>query len=92
MRRIRLNLPTGRYQGYRNQDLIHDALVNAWTAAGAPAERVLGPGAGIWHFGTLGWRNGQENRGHTLIVGTADPELSRHLDRLSPDHVRTARP
>lgn len=76
MYRIRIALPRKEFVAYRNLDIIHDALINAWTRAGASSDALLGTRAGNWHFGTLGWRNKVESRAHTLVVGTPDESLS----------------
>ena len=92
MYRIRLTLPKRMASGYRNLDLLHDALVNGWTAAGAASDQVVGPSAGLWTFAPLGWRANGENRAHTLVVSTADARLAEVLARLTPDQVRHRRP
>lgn len=42
MLRIRLTLSKRKEAVYRNLDILHDALVNAWTCAGAASEEVIG--------------------------------------------------
>jgi hypothetical protein len=91
MNRIRILLPKGRAAAYQFQDLLHDALVNGLTAAGAPPESVVGRSAGLWHFAALGWRNRTACRAHTLVVGAADPRVADALERIRPEdivHVR----
>ncbi|MDM8524305.1 CRISPR-associated endoribonuclease Cas6 [Desulfococcaceae bacterium HSG8] len=90
MYRIRLILPKRQDVGYRNLDILHDALINAWECAGAKADQVMGMNAGLWNFGALGWRRG-ENRVHTLVISTSDPELSQYLKRFNPSDVNYAR-
>ena len=87
MYRIRLSLPKGAPATYRNLDIIHDSLVQAWIEAGAVPESVVGRQAGIWHFGVLGWRNKRENHAHTVVVGTSDDNLSRYLKKINPSAV-----
>lgn len=91
MHRVRITLPKRNRVDYRNLDILHDALVNAWTAAGAPADAVVGPAAGFWHFAALGWRRNGGNQVHTLVVGTPDPGLEKWLTALDPAHVSHAR-
>ena len=91
MYRIRMILPKRQSAAYRNLDLLHDALVNGLIAAGAAPEQVIGAGAGIWHFAALGWRNGNKNRVHTLVVGTADAVLAGHLQQLDPADIQKNR-
>ena len=63
MLRIRLQLPKGAgLQVYSHQDLIHDALVNAWVEAGATSADIIGYQAKSWNFAALGW-----HRGHTVL-------------------------
>ncbi len=76
---------------YRNLDLLHDALVNAWVDAGACGDAITGSKAFPWHFGVLGWHYGDTNRCHTLVVGSPDPTLSNYLKRLKPNSLIHAR-
>lgn len=91
MPRIRLQLQPGHYAQYRNLDLLHDALINAWTAAGIAAERVLGAEALPWNFAALGGHHKDGNHAHTLVIATPSRELAPYLDRLEPAQVRYAR-
>ncbi len=91
MYRIRLSLPRGQEARYRNLDILHDALVNAWTAAGVPPESVIGRRARLWHFAALGGRRGGQNWVHTLVIGTPDPDLAQCLVRIDPALVAHAR-
>lgn len=92
MFRTRLTLPRHRTAFYRHQDLLHDALVNGWTAAGAPADAVLGANASPWTFAALGGRyDATRNHVHTLVVSTPDPHLAACLHRLDPAAVRQQR-
>ncbi len=91
MLRIRIQLPKGQLAVYRHLDLLHDALVNAWTAAGAPPDLVLGAQAGPWNFAALGWHQAREGRTHTLVVSTPNRELTNYLYQLDPAEVRQAR-
>ena len=87
MYRIRISLPKRISVTYRNLDIIHDALIQAWLDAGAASESVIGQHAGIWHFGVLGWRKGKENHAHTLVVGTPDDALSSNLKEMDPSTI-----
>ncbi|MCF8142440.1 MAG: CRISPR-associated protein Cas6 [Deltaproteobacteria bacterium] len=91
MHRVRITLPKRKSVDYRNIDTLHDALVNAWTAGGAPAEAVVGPNAGMWHFAALGWRQKEGNKVHTLVVGSPDPQLGTWLSEMDPADIRHAR-
>ncbi len=91
MHRVRITLPKRGGADYRNLDILHDALVNAWTAGGATAEEVIGPNARVWHFAALGWRRNGGNTAHTLVVGTPDPALGQRLARMDPGEIRHAR-
>ena len=91
MNRIRIVLPKGRAAEYRYQDILHDSLVNGLTAAGLPAESLIGPSAGLWHFAALGWRNRDVCRVHTLVAGAADPRIAEALEKLRPEDVAHAR-
>jgi len=91
MYRIRITLPKRSGVDYNNLDMLHDALVNAWTTCGAVANDVIGPDAKIWHFAALGWRRNGGNRAHTLVIGTADPNLGKYLSRIDPAQIRHAR-
>lgn len=91
MYRLRISLPKGQTARYRHLDLLHDALINAWTTAGAPAEQVLGIGARPWNFAALGWHRGDRNEVHTLVVSTPDPDLATRLSTLESGQIRQAR-
>jgi len=91
MYRLRLSLPKGQGVAYRNLDVLHDALVNAWTAAGAEPRTVVGHEALSWHFAALGRRLNGYSMVHTLVVGTPSPRLSEFLMRIDPAQVSHAR-
>jgi CRISPR-associated endoribonuclease Cas6 len=91
MRRYRFSLPSGHSVEYRHLDLLHDALVAAWTVQGVPSERICGPAALPWNFAPLGFHRGKTGRVHTLVVSTPSPELADALDRLRPEDIRYAR-
>lgn len=91
MRRYRFSLPPGQSVDYRHLDILHDALVAAWTAQGIPAEDVIGPAARPWNFAPLGFHRGKIGRVHTLVVTTPAPELAGALDRMRPEDIRYAR-
>lgn len=91
MHRIRISLPKRQYARYRHLDLLHDALINAWTAAGADAAQVLGMNAAPWTFATLGGHRGNEGWVHSLVVSTADPALAGILARFDPADIRQTR-
>lgn len=91
MFRVRLRLPKGRYAAYRYLDLVHDALVNALTAAGADADQVLGSAALPWNFAALGHHRGHEGLVHSLVISTPSPILTKALACIDPASVRYAR-
>jgi CRISPR-associated endoribonuclease Cas6 len=91
MLRMRFRLPRGVTASYRYLDLIHDALVNSWTAAGVSVDQVLGAQARPWNFATLGFRRAGRNHVHTLVVSTPDPDLARGLARIGPRDIQHAR-
>ena len=92
MYRIRLQLPKRHLADYHHLDLLHDALVNAWTEAGAKTNQILGVDAKPWTFAALGGRrNGRIGYTHTLVISTPDPQLTMFLQRFSPEWVRYAR-
>lgn len=92
MYRIRLCLSkNGPLAQYHYQDLIHDALINAWCAAGAKPEEVIGAQAKPWVFAPLGFHRAAGNSLHTLVVSTPDPLLSSYLQRLDPQRIRKVR-
>ena len=91
MHRIRLRLPEGQTASYSYQDILHDALINAWMAAGASIEQVLGTQARPWTFAALGWRRSNQGLAHSLVVATPDAALARFLRCFDPACVRYAR-
>lgn len=91
MHRIRLSLPKRQEITYRNLDIIHDALVNGWVAAGASPDNATGWSACPWNFAALGWRSEGVSRVHTLMVSTPDSTLAPFLSRFDPAQVVYAR-
>lgn len=91
MYRLRVQLPKRQSASFRHQDILHDALVNAWTAAGVAGSDVTGPHAKPWTFAPLGYRQDKLGKVHTLVVATPDPALSAALKHLDPAEVRYAR-
>jgi CRISPR-associated endoribonuclease Cas6 len=91
MYRLRIRLPKGQAASYRYLDLLHNALVNAWIAAGAAADEVIGAAARPWNFAALGWHRKDRNSVHTLVVSTPDPDLAKRLRVLDPASIRYAR-
>jgi hypothetical protein len=91
MLRIRLSLPKGNHAVYRHLDLVHDAVVNALSAAGAASDQIVGPGALPWNFAALGYHRGHEGVVHSLVVSTPSPILAQPLGRIDPAAVRYAR-
>ena len=91
MKRVRITQPKNQSLTYRYGDVLHDALVNGWIAAGAKPEEVVGPNARPWHFGALGWRRRQESAVHTLTIGTADQHLSKILTNIRPEDIKQVR-
>lgn len=92
MLRIRLQIPKGEpVQVYSHQDLIHDALVNAWVEAGANSSDIIGHQAKPWNFAALGWHRGHQGFAHSLVVSTPEPALARILSRLKPEHITKRR-
>ena len=91
MYRLHIGLPKGQAASYRYLDLLHNALVNAWIAAGAAADEVVGAAAWPWNFAALGWHRKDRNYVHTLVVSTPDPGLAKRLRVLDPASIRYAR-
>ena len=87
MLRIRLQLPKGEEQHYDHLDLIHDALINGLTAAGADSSDLIGHQAKPWTFAPLGWHRGHKGVVHSLIISTSDPKLSGVLSRIDPAQI-----
>jgi len=91
MLRIRVTLPTRNSVKYHHLDLLHDALINAWTAAGATIEQVHGESALPWNFAALGKTGHTDKIVHTLIVSTPAPALSQCLRNFKPQDIHYAR-
>ncbi len=85
------NLPKDQQVYYCHQDIVHDALVNAWITAGADSGQIIEASALPWHFAVLGWHRQGGNQAHSLVVSTPDPNLARTLARFDPAHIRYAR-
>lgn len=92
MLRIRIQLlKPEKAKTYSHQDLIHDALVNAWAAAGATTEDVIGSHSKPWTFAVLGFHRGHVGYVHTIIVSTSDLNLARLLTRFKAETITKRR-
>jgi CRISPR-associated endoribonuclease Cas6 len=91
MFRVRIQLPKRQSQQYRYYDILHDALINAWIAAGAKSHEVIGVSALLWNFAALGQHEKQQGNVHTLIVATPDKTLAAYLARFEVKHIRYIR-
>ena len=91
MLKTRLTLPKQQLVHYRYFDILHDALVNAWVAAGISAEEVTGMNARPWNFAPLGKHQGSDNTVHSLIVSTSDTILAKYLAQFNPQDIHYAR-
>jgi CRISPR-associated endoribonuclease Cas6 len=89
MNRIRIRLP--KTACYQHLDLLHDALINGFTATGVEAEEIIGSSASPWNFAALGRRYKDASSVHTLVVSTLDPRLAQKLRQMDPVHIRHAR-
>ncbi len=91
MLRIRIQLPRQQVQYYRYYDILHDALINAWIAAGADAKDVIGASALLWNFAALGKHQSTQGMVHTLIVSTPDKTLASYLAKFESKNIRYIR-
>ena len=91
MRRCRFTLPPGRWVEYEYLDILHDALVTAWTAQGVPSAAICGETSEPWNFAPLGYHKGKTGRAHTLVVSTPSTGLAEALGRMQPEDIRYAR-
>lgn len=91
MRRYRFSIQPRQWVDYWHLDILHDALVSAWSDQGIPSARLCGQAAQPWNFAALGYHRGQAGRAHTLVVSTPAPELAAALDRMRPEDIRYAR-
>lgn len=92
MLRLRIQLlKPKKAKTYSHQDLVHDALINAWAAAGASTEDVIGSQSKPWTFAVLGWHRGHTGFVHTIIVSTSDLDLARLLTRFKPETITKRR-
>jgi hypothetical protein len=80
---------------YRSLDAIHDAAIAMLTAAGAPADRLIGPAAAIWNAGPVFprpvERGGDLRLATKIVVSTADQEIAKFLARAKPEEMRSRR-
>ncbi|MDY6991975.1 MAG: CRISPR-associated endoribonuclease Cas6 [Pseudomonadota bacterium] len=91
MLRARISLPKQQSVHYHYLDVLHDALVNAWTAAGAAGTEVTGMNARPWTFAALGHRTAKDSLAHSLVVSTPDTTLAQWLYQLKPKDIHYAR-
>lgn len=86
--RIRFSAPRGMYARVRYLDSLHGALVNAWTACGAPGTDVTGRNAANWSFGAVGSATAAGFILKSLVIGAEGPRLEPVLRRLVPETIR----
>ncbi|MBL8253890.1 MAG: CRISPR-associated protein Cas6 [Candidatus Competibacter sp.] len=91
MRRVRICLPRGQVATYRHLDVLHDALIQGWEAAGVSADQVMGYRARPWTFAALGYHRQRTGYAHTLVVATPDPLLAEGLAALKTAAIRYSR-
>jgi CRISPR-associated endoribonuclease Cas6 len=92
VQRIRIQLSSKKSEYYQFLDILHDAIVNAWTAAGAMSEQVTGINALPWNFAALGGQTQQRDKTvHTLIVSTPNTELAKILVNFNSADIQYAR-
>lgn len=85
MLRVRIQLPKqAPLQEYDHYDLLHDAIINAWKAAGARSEDLISHQAKAWTFAPLGWHRGKRGLAYGLVITTVDATLAMSLSRLDP--------
>ena len=86
--RVRFVAPRGSFVRVRFLDSVHAALINAWTAGGAEAGAVIGPGARNWSFGAVGTATSGGVLMKSLVVGAEDASLEPPLGGLTPEAIR----
>ncbi len=91
MRRVRICLPCGRTVTYRHLDVLHDALIQGWEAAGVSVDQVVGHRAHPWTFAALGYYRQHTGYAHTLVVSTPDSLLAERLVFLKTEAIRYSR-
>ena len=91
MIRMKLQLPKGEQAEFTHQDLVHDALINAMTKAGASIDDVLGYKAEPWTFAALGRSRKSKRSIHTIVVSSPSSKLEEFLKQLKTEDVRYAR-
>lgn len=95
MLRVIVQLPKQESVRYQYLDIIHDALIAAWLAAGAKTEDVYGHTAKPWTFAALGWNKKQDRESYNfvqrLVISTPSPELAKHLLNITPEMIKYAR-
>lgn len=91
MLKTRLTLPKQQPIYYHYSDILHDALINAWVAAGISADEVTGMSARPWNFAPLGKHQGSDNTVHSLVVSTPDTVLAKYLAQFNPQDIHYAR-
>ena len=87
MYRVRFVLPPRHAVRYHHLDVLHDALVQGWVAAGVQSDRVCGSDAAPWNFAALGRHQGKEGICHSLVVSTPSPDLACALRAMEPSSV-----
>ena len=91
MLRLRIQLPPRQSQRYSHYDLLHDALIHAFVAAGASPEMIIGVNAKAWTFAALGHFDNNFSNAHSLIIATPDAELGVIFNKIQPSEIKKTR-
>ena len=86
--RVRLTATRGESVKLRFLDVIHAALVNAWTTCGAQRTDVVGRDAANWSFGAVGTATTNGFTMKSLVIGAEGGPLEPVLGRLLPEAIR----
>ena len=85
--RIRLTAPRETSVQIRYLDSVHAAIVNAWCAAGAHSQDVIGPAAQPWSFGSSGLVNRNRMVLKSLVIGAEGNALPGFLAHMTPNAI-----
>lgn len=67
--RVIFSSPTGDCVNFRFLDSLHGTIINAWTAAGASPDSVIGMNSENWSFGAVGYATRRGFRLKSLVIG-----------------------
>ncbi len=85
--RVIFSAPEKTFATFRFLDSLHGAIINAWAAAGIPADSVIGYNSKNWSFGAVGRATSKGFVLRSVVIGVENG-LESALSALEADSLR----